>query len=48
MTARSFTRTPLGVIFFHNRGVEQPGSSSGSEPEGRRFKSYPRNQFKAP
>ena len=25
--------------------VEQPGSSSGSQPEGRQFKSGPRNQF---
>ena len=27
--------------------MEQPGSSSGSYPEGRRFKSYSRNQQKA-
>src|SRR5262245_20463784 len=30
---------------FSSRGVEQPGSSSGSKPEGRWFKSSPRNQF---
>ena len=31
--------------YTYQRGVEQPGSSSGSYPEGHRFKSYPRNQL---
>ena len=32
-------------IVGRRRGVAQPGSASGSYPEGRRFKSGLRNQF---
>src|SRR5699024_12127196 len=31
--------------FILYRGVEQSGSSLGSEPKGRRFESFPRNQL---
>ena len=41
----SKVRILLHPLYY--RGVEQPGSSSGSYPEGRWFKSGPRNSVKS-